>query len=165
MRNAETARLGRRIFSTTAEHALRAVLHLASRPTPGRVAAAEVARALGTPPNYTGKTLRLLARKGLLRSVRGPAGGFELRREAGRITLADLVGAVDEQPRATSVCLLGDRRCDEAQPCHAHERWSALLDEVGALMEKMTIADLLGESAQPAAPNAGGRPAQQVIGI
>lgn len=156
--------MGRRIFSTTAEHALRAVLHLADGSASGLVAAADVARALGTPPNYTGKTLRLLARRGLLRSVRGPAGGFELRREPRDITLADVVEAVDGQPQTTSVCLLGNRSCDAGRPCHAHERWSALLDRVAALMEEMTIADLLGEPT-PKDSSDPGLARHEVIGI
>lgn len=143
------APMGRRVFSTTAEHALRAVLHLATRESSELLPAAEVARALGTPPNYTGKTLRLLSRKGILVSLRGPTGGFGLRVDPSRLTVADVVEAVDEQPVETPVCLLGDRTCDADHPCHAHARWSALLEEVGALLETTTVADLLGDPEKP----------------
>ena len=156
------ARMGRRVLSTTAEHALRAVLHLAARGSRDLLPAAEVARALGTPPNYTGKTLRVLSRKGILVSVRGPAGGFALRVDPSRLSVADVVEAVDEPPVGTPVCLLGDRPCDADHPCEAHARWSALVEEAGALLEKTTIADLLGDPEEPG-PDMGEWPSNEVI--
>ncbi|HUG37933.1 MAG TPA: Rrf2 family transcriptional regulator [Candidatus Limnocylindrales bacterium] len=95
MRNAPTSPIDRQILSQTAEHALRALLFLGGRRDAGLTPASEVAAALGTPPNYTGKTLRQLVRTGLLRSGRGPHGGFALRVEPSAITVAGVVDAVD----------------------------------------------------------------------
>ena len=135
--------MGRRLLSQTAQHALRAALYLARRHSSGLVSAAEVAAALGTPPNYTSKTLRQLARKGLLRSVRGPHGGFALGVEPAELSVARLVDAVDEIAGRPTVCLLGDRPCDGAHPCAAHLRWTEVLERASALLEHTTLADLL----------------------
>lgn len=143
MRNTSSAPTGRRIFSQTAEHALRAVLYLARRRADGLVPAADVIAAIGTPPNYTGKILRRLARKGLLRSVRGPHGGFALAVDPADVTPALIAEAVDEAADRPSVCLLGDRTCNAAQPCTLHHRWSALLERAGRPMEQTSVADLL----------------------
>ena len=59
------------ILSQTGEHALRAMLFLARHEERGFTPASEIAGALGAPPNYLAKTLRLLVRRGLLLSVRG----------------------------------------------------------------------------------------------
>ena len=139
------------ILSRTAEHALRAALYLGRRRADGLVPAAEVAAALGTPPNYTAKTLRQLARKGLLRSVRGPHGGFALSVEAADLSVARIVHAVDEVAERPAVCLLGDRRCDGAHPCGAHRRWAELQELTGELLERTTLGDLLAEGAAVAA--------------
>lgn len=148
MRNATSAPTGRRIFSRTAEHALRAVLYLARRRTDGLIPATEVSAALGTPPNYTGKILRRLARKGLLHSVRGPHGGFALSVNPDAITPALIAEAVDEVADRRSVCLLGDRPCIAAEPCALHNRWTALLERAGRPMEETSVADLLDEGGE-----------------
>lgn len=131
------------MLSQTAEHALRAVLFLAQHPEGEPVPADRIARALGAPANYLGKTLQLLARRGLLASARGPAGGFRLLRDSGGLTLADVVTAVDDAPRPAGVCLLGNRACNSASPCAAHARWSAVQRELWAPLRQTTIADLL----------------------
>lgn len=147
MRNAPNSPTGRQILSQTAEHALRAMLYLGGRSDAGLTPASQVAAALGTPPNYTGKTLRQLARKGLLRSVRGPHGGFALLEEPSAISIARLVEAVDEVAERPAVCLLGDRACDARRPCEAHRRWAEVQKRTHELLERTTLADLLGNEA------------------
>jgi Rrf2 family protein len=112
------------------------------------IPASETAEALGAPANYLSKTLRQLARRGLLRSSRGPRGGFELAVDVDRLTAADVVEAVDE---VTSVgaCLMGVGVCDPSRPCPAHERWSALRAHVLEPMERTTIAELMGGHPGP----------------
>lgn len=134
---------GRRLFSQTAEHALRAALYLGRHE--GFVPAGRVAAALGTPPNYTAKTLAQLERKGVLRSGRGPRGGYRLAVEPSELSLGRVLDAVDEPRRDRPVCLLGDRLCDAADPCRAHARWSELLERVSRILEETTLADLLPE--------------------
>jgi Rrf2 family protein len=135
------------ILSQTGEHALRAMLFLARREDQGFTPASEIAEALGAPPNYLSKTLRLLVRRGLLLSVRGAQGGFRLRRPAHLISTAEVVDAVDEgSPVAT--CLLGDRPCNPEHPCQAHAKWASLRDLVLKPMADTSIADLLSGPPQ-----------------
>jgi len=131
------------LLSQTAEHALRAALYLGHRESE-LVAASEIAEALGTPRNYTGKILRRMARRGLLRSMRGPQGGFSLRIAARDLKVSDILRAVDEPAETQVVCLMGDRPCDASNPCGAHARWSEIESRVAALMDETTIEDLLG---------------------
>lgn len=136
--------LGRPVLSQTAEHALRATLYLGRSGSGSLVSAREVAEALGTPANYTGKTLRQLARKGVLRSTRGREGGFALAVRPEELTIADIVDAVDEAPLRTAVCLLGDRPCSPGTPCEAHVRWTEVRRRASELLERTTLAELLG---------------------
>lgn len=132
------------MLSQTTEHAIRAVLFLAQQPGGESVPADRVARALGAPANYLGKTLNTLARRGLLASTRGPSGGFRLLREPGEIALADVAAAVSDLPRPSALCLLGNRPCHAGHPCAAHGRWSAVQESLWAPLRRTTIADLLG---------------------
>ncbi|HUP51912.1 MAG TPA: Rrf2 family transcriptional regulator [Longimicrobiales bacterium] len=152
MRNAPISPTGRRLLSRTAEHALRAALYLGRQEKAGLVSAAEVARALGMPPNYTAKTLRQLTRKGLLRSVRGPHGGFALRASRSELSIAHIVDAVDEPAEERADCLLGDRPCDAAHPCGAHRRWLEVQAHTIELLERTTLADLLNGDCASHAP-------------
>lgn len=145
MRNAHAPPSGRRVLSRTAEHALRAALYLARRRGNGLLPAGEIAAALGTPPNYTGKTLRQLTRKGLLRSVRGPRGGFALGVEPTELSVSTLLDAVEGAAPMQAVCLLGDRLCNAADPCGAHARWMEVQNRTNELLTQTTLADLLGD--------------------
>lgn len=134
------------MLSQTSEHAIRAMLFLAQQAPGEPVTAERVATALGAPANYLGKTLNTLARRGLLASARGAAGGFRLVAAADEIALSDVVEAVAEGPRPRAVCLLGNRPCLAAAPCAAHARWSALQHDLWAPLRHTTLADLLDPS-------------------
>lgn len=130
-------------LSQTAEHALRAVLYLARQPNGARVPAEVIADALAAPRNYLSKTLGSLARAGVVTSARGPNGGFRLEVPASQLTLARVVGPFSESAGG-GACMNGGGVCDAGRPCAAHERWTAVLRELLAPMERTTIADLLG---------------------
>ena len=133
------------LLSQTAEHALRALLYLGQHPDRGYVSAQEIAEALGAPPNYLSKTLRVLTKRGVLRSVRGPHGGFALAMSTADITPAMVVDAVDDVS-VPATCLLGNHPCDPDAPCAAHGRWSQLGRRVMEPLEGTSIADLLAPS-------------------
>lgn len=144
MRNVQSDPATRPLLSQTAEHALRAVLYLARHRPQGLVPAREIARALGAPQNYLSKTLRRLAKQGLLRSVRGPNGGFELSVHPGSLSLSKVLDAVDESAKPSTICLIGDRACNLSDPCEVHVRWTTLIQQVLRPMEETSMADLLG---------------------
>jgi Rrf2 family protein len=134
------------MLSQTSEHAIRALLFLAQRPAGEAVPATRIATALGAPANYLAKTLNALARKGLISSTRGPAGGFRLRRAAEEITLAEVDESFGEL-RPAALCLLGDRPCDGRAPCAAHARWTSVCERLRAPLRATTLADLLDPHA------------------
>ncbi len=132
------------MLSITADHALRAVLLLARIPSDHSMRADTVAEAIGAPRNYLAKTLNALAKAGIVRSARGPFGGFSLAISPRELTVAQVTQIFDERPR-TGVCLLGKRPCDANSPCAAHATWTAITESALAASERTTIAELLGE--------------------
>lgn len=138
------------MLSITADHALRAVLLLARIPEDHAMRADAVAEAIGAPRNYLAKTLNALAKAGIVRSSRGPFGGFSLAIAPRELTVAKVTQLFDERPR-TGLCLLSKSHCDEQNPCAAHQRWTAITASSLSAIENTTIADLLGdETAAPA---------------
>ncbi len=130
------------MLSATAEHALRAVLHLARSPENSIMASDVIAEALGAPRNYLAKTLNALAKAGVVRSTRGPTGGFALAIAPRSLTVAAVIAPFGEQARTTQ-CLLENRACDRQHPCTAHARWIQITDQAAAAFGRTTIADLL----------------------
>ena len=147
------------MVSQTSEHAIRAVLFLAQQAEGESVSADRIAQALGAPANYLGKTLNTLAKRGILASTRGSTGGFRLIRRPAQITLADVVRAVDDAPRAMAMCLLGNRPCNAAVPCAAHARWSEIQESRWAPLRRTTIAGLI----EPSVPKSDAEPVSAVV--
>ena len=140
------------MLSHTSDYALRAVLLLARQPRrPMR--AEEVAVAIGAPRNYLAKTLNALAKAGVVRSARGPLGGFALAIDAEALTLARVIDCFDE-PRVQSRCMLGASPCDPARPCAAHHCWTAVTAARREPLATTTVADLLRGRPTPAACSA-----------
>ncbi len=133
------------MLNRTADHALRAVLYLARQHDGGPVSVDVIAEALGAPRNYLGKTLQILAARGLLEGRRGPSGGYRLRSAPAQVRVSDILDRLDE-PTPRTTCLMGDRPCDETRPCAAHARWVAVLAQARAPFHETTLADLLDDS-------------------
>jgi Rrf2 family protein len=129
------------MLNQSAEYALRAMLYMAQGDG-GAYKASSISNALGIPPAYLGKVVQQLVKAGVLRSVRGPNGGFSLIRSPGQISLRE-IAAPFQTLKPRSQCLLGNRPCDRAQPCAAHERWRHLNDVVAIQLDNTTLADML----------------------
>lgn len=83
------------LFSRSVEYSIRALGRLAETPDGRHEMARRIAEEEGLPAFFLAKTLQTLARQGIVRSSKGPTGGFKLNRPARRIRLLDIVEALD----------------------------------------------------------------------
>lgn len=134
------------MLSLTADYALRAVLILAREPGAKAMHADRIAEAIGAPRNYLAKTMNVLAKAGIVTSMRGPQGGFTLAIAPHRLFVAQ-IAEVFEEHRPHTKCLLGRRACNPADPCTAHAHWSALMTAARGSLATTSVADLLGGTA------------------
>ena len=126
--------------SAKAEYACIAMLELAANfaePQPVRVKS--IADAHGIPLRFLVQILLQLKTAGLVASVRGAAGGYQLARRPADITLADIIGAIDpEQPaRAT-----GHGPASAAKQA-IHSVWRDIQAEEQRVLEQLTLAELV----------------------
>jgi Rrf2 family iron-sulfur cluster assembly transcriptional regulator len=133
-------------LNSTAQNALRAVLHIAEHAADGPVRVDDIAASLRCPRNYLSKTLHALTRAGVLRSARGPKGGFQLVDPPNRLALARVVGPFE--PTGERRCLVGRADCGDAHPCPAHYRWSRVAAVVEDFFGQTTVADLLKQDTR-----------------
>ncbi len=127
------------LFSTATGYSLRA---LAALPEDGSYCLAkDLASSLGLPGPYLAKILQGLVQADILESVRGPKGGFRLTRPAHRITVGEVVAAM-EGPNAMEGCIMGFPTCGGDHPCPLHDAWGAVKAQVASSMTEATIRDL-----------------------
>jgi Rrf2 family transcriptional regulator, iron-sulfur cluster assembly transcription factor len=129
------------IFSRQCEYALQAVLYLALKQEGEMTSIKELANKLEIPYHFLGKILQDLTRKGLLKSLKGPTGGFALGMHPKDITLFHIVEAIDGAGFTRS-CVLGFPECSGENPCAVHEKWSSLRDGIYAMLVTRNIAQL-----------------------
>ena len=101
----------------------------------------DIAAAEKIPSHFLAKILQSLARKGLLRSTKGPSGGFCLDMPAGRLKLLNIVDAV-EGLQAYERCIAGRDTCLDSAPCPMHRNWSRLRSRIIGYLEGSSIGDL-----------------------
>ncbi len=129
------------IYSRSCEYAIRAFVHLAQVPEDRYVMVKTIAEDEEIPGHFLAKILQQLARKGLLRSSKGPTGGFALRVEPEDIRLLDIVEALDGLT-AYQQCASGLSECTDEMPCSMHDNWVNLRTRIMDYLGKNTIGDL-----------------------
>jgi len=129
-------------LNSTAQTALGAVMYIAEHGAEDPVRVDEIAGALRVPRNYLSKTLHRLTQAGVLRSVRGPKGGFQLADSPDRLSLKRIVRPFE--PPGERRCLIGRPECSDSRPCQAHPRWSRVASVVEQFFAQTVVADLLG---------------------
>lgn len=125
-------------------YAVLAVAEIAKRQqtSPGEVQAGEIARCMDLPGAYAAKVLTQLARANILRSDRGPRGGFRLVNPPAAITLLDIIEAVDGTIMA-DVGLMGMQSEGRDALRRVDEVFNDIVTQVRVALGRATIADLI----------------------
>lgn len=119
------------ILSRSSEYAIRAFLYLAKQ-EPGRlVMARQIADDAGLPGHFLAKLLQQLARKGLVRSNKGPSGGFTLATDPREINILAIVEAVE-----------GVEGPVESMTRAGTDGWTALHSRIVDYLEQTSLADI-----------------------
>jgi len=123
-------------------YGVRALSYLAGERQRGRrCLVQEIADATGLPVHYLRQVLHDLARAGLLRSRKGPGGGFQLTRPPEEISLIEVLtvlGVADQMDR----CAVGFAECSDDFPCPLHDSWSPVRKRVKRYLETVSLAEL-----------------------
>ena len=130
------------IFSRACEHAIRAVLFVATQTDGAPVGVPVIARELGLPATTLAKVVQILTRRGILSSQKGPGGGVKLGRPATEITVLEIVHLIDGKDLART-CILGLPGCsEEGVHCPLHDRWSQLREQIVTMLATPSVAQL-----------------------
>ena len=118
------------------------MLHIARTSKVGtRVGIREIAKAIDSPEPFMAKILQDLSRKGLVLSIKGPNGGFYMNDVHQKISLAEIVTAIDGD-QLFNGCGLGLKACNEKKPCPIHYEFKAIRTNLKAMLQTTALEDL-----------------------
>lgn len=131
------------IFSKACEYGIKATLHIAVQSLDSRrVSLKDIAREVDSPVAFTAKILQKLVRDGILISVKGPTGGFEIpKKRMDEIRLIEIVSCIDGDEVFTG-CGLGLRECNAEFPCPVHHKFKSIRDGLKDMLSQTTIFEL-----------------------
>ena len=132
------------LFSRQCEYALQAMLYLALKPDGEMVSIKEMTSRLGVPYHFVAKIFQELSRKGLLKSLKGPRGGFTFARSSRDITIFDVVETIDG-PSFSTGCVMGFPSCDGKHPCAVHREWGSLREQFVRELSGRSLNDFAKE--------------------
>jgi len=140
-------------LSTKGRYAVMAMADLARREGDATraVALADIAERQEISLSYLEQLFSRLRRKGLVKSARGPGGGYRLARTAVETSIADIVHAVDEPLRATRCEKLGPGCMIRGERCMTHDLWADLGDRIEDYLASVSLADVVGGKLRRAA--------------
>lgn len=139
-------------LSTKGRYAVMAMADLARREHEAAraVALADIAARQEISLSYLEQLFARLRRRGLVKSARGPGGGYRLARPAEVTTIAEIVHAVDEPLRATR-CTAGKGCMIKGGRCLTHDLWADLGDRIEDYLASVSLADVVGGRLRRAA--------------
>lgn len=131
-------------LSTKGRYAVMAMVDIAAHSNGRPVSLSEIADRQEISLSYLEQLFAKLRRASLVRSVRGPGGGYLLAHQDGGTRISDIILAVDEPIRAT--------RCQPGQPfgcranksrCMTHDLWEELGNQIYLYLSSVTLADVI----------------------
>ncbi len=129
-------------ISAKAEYACVAMLELTANYADGQpVRIKAIADAQGIPPRFLVQILLQLKTAGLVASVRGASGGYQLARPPESITLASVITAIDARTLAPRSALAAANRSPAVQTLLAV--WREIQSEEQRLLQQLTLAELM----------------------
>ncbi|HEY7904046.1 MAG TPA: Fe-S cluster assembly transcriptional regulator IscR [Casimicrobiaceae bacterium] len=128
-------------LTTKGRFAVTAMLDVALHADNGPVTLAAIADRQKISLSYLEQLFGKLRRNGLVDSVRGPGGGYQLARAADAMTIADIIRAVDEPIDATQCG--GRENCHDDKRCMTHELWAGLNAHIYGFLRGVTLAEMV----------------------
>jgi Rrf2 family transcriptional regulator, iron-sulfur cluster assembly transcription factor len=125
-------------LTSKGRYAVSAMVDLALHQQEGPVTLAAIAERQFISLSYLEQLFRRLREGKLVRSVRGPGGGYLLNDNPANISVADVIRAVDEEVKATK-CVNAMRGCHRGNRCSTHNLWAALGKHIYRFLDVVTI--------------------------
>jgi len=139
-------------ITSKGRYGLRAVIKLAMSTHTRPISISTIANDENVSSEFLEQIFYKLKKAGVIRSIRGPGGGFVLDRKPEDITVKDILAAVGEMGGLTPCTLRRRTLCDRPVPCSAHEIWTGLQDRISEYLTGITLKDIVEKNGRKYAP-------------
>lgn len=130
------------MLSLTCKASIKAVVYLALKSDEGiKTGIREIASQINENEHTVGKLLQKLVKEDIIKSAKGPNGGFYLTTEQKEQTMNHIILAIDG-PDVFNHCGLGLHSCSELKPCPIHYDFKPIRDQFRQMCEEKKISDL-----------------------
>ena len=133
-------------LSTKCQYGVRAMFEIATGYNSGPVTIREISEKQDVSVAYLEQILNQLRKAGIIRSVKGPGGGYVLDRKPDDISIGTILREL-EGPVAITSCLDPKEGCIRIEGCVTHLLWKSLGEKIEAFLDNMTLQDLIKGSA------------------
>lgn len=134
-------------ISTKGRYALRLMLEIAGEPGETPVSIKEIAKRQDISDKYLEQIVSVLNTAGLVRSIRGPQGGYILRKAPQEITVG-MILRLTEGSLAPVGCVEDDTPCEREAACATVGLWRRLNQAINQVVDQTTLQDLLDDRKQ-----------------
>lgn len=132
------------MFSKACEYGIKATLCIASHTLKSsqKIGVKEIAKRTDSPEAFTAKVMQILSKEGIVKSVKGPKGGFFIpKEELETIMISQIVKAIDGD-HIYRGCALGLDQCNEDAPCPLHDQFKGIRDNLAEMLTTTSLLDL-----------------------
>ena len=137
-------------LSTKGRYAVMAMADLARNGADRAVSLAEIATRQEISLSYLEQLFARLRKSGLVKSVRGPGGGYRLARGSADTRVSEIILAVDEPISATRCTEMGATGCRaDRSKCLTHDLWEELGNQIHMFLNSVTLLDVLERKLAP----------------
>ena len=133
-------------LSTRGKYGLYAMYYLALHAGEGPQPLQNIST-VGVPKQYLEQILGNLRRAGLVSTVRGAQGGYQIARQPQETTLRDIIDAV-EGPIELSECASSEHSCQRSGTCPVRWVWQRVTDSINHELEKIKLSDMLMQACE-----------------
>jgi Rrf2 family transcriptional regulator, iron-sulfur cluster assembly transcription factor len=131
-------------LTTKGRYAVTAMLDLALHADRGPVSLADISQRQGISLSYLEQLFARLRQAELVKSVRGPGGGYKLVGDTADVSVAQVVDAVSESLDATRC--EGKGNCHDGEVCLTHSIWEDLSTQIHQFLQAISLADLVARN-------------------
>lgn len=132
-------------ITTRGRYGLRAVLKLTLSDRGKPISIRELSEIEEISPEFLEQIFFRLRKAGIIKSTRGPGGGFQMEMDPGEVSVKDIFDAVGEEIALTPCTNEEGPRspCNREKKCLAHEMWVETADHINGYFSNITIKDIL----------------------
>lgn len=136
-------------ITTRGRYAVMALVSLAASSRGNPVSLRTIASQEEIPEAYLQQLFSRLRKRNLVKSIRGPGGGFLLARHPSRITIGEIIRTAEGREKESSIgCRRSGRKCGRIERCKTQGMWDSLETRMEEFLDSISIEDLFRETPE-----------------